>query len=98
MELPPSVPMPSPAPIGESLSRIFTSVYPRFQNGRFDVAIQLCVADGDTVIVEYQARGVLLTGREFLCRYLAILETEDGRLRRFRPYTDTKYITDVLLA
>jgi ketosteroid isomerase-like protein len=96
IELPRSIPLPSPAPLAQVLPLIFGRIYSCFANGRFDIHIERCLVDGEAVIVEYTATGDLVSGRVFRCRYLVILEMQAGRVARFRPYTDTKYVDDEL--
>jgi ketosteroid isomerase-like protein len=95
--LPPSAPFPSPAPIATVLPQIFARVYSRFVGGRCEVAIDRCLTSGSTVMVEYTARGDLVTGDGFVCQYLAVLEIENGKVAGWRAYTDTKYVADKLL-
>lgn len=97
IELPHSVPLPSPAPLAQVLPVIFGRVFSCFVNGRFDIHIERCLVDGGAVIIEYTATGDLVSGRVFQCRYLVVLEMRAGRVARFRPYTDTKYVHDELL-
>src|ERR1700757_4150399 len=69
-----SLPIPTPAPVGEILPLIFREGYPRFKGGAFDVTVDRTFAEGDTVLVEYTARGKLVTGSQFECGYAAILD------------------------
>ncbi|MBS0611808.1 MAG: nuclear transport factor 2 family protein [Proteobacteria bacterium] len=92
IELPRSTPLPSPAPLLDVIPLIFEQAYPRFRDRRFDIAVERCVIDDRVALVEYQATGTLVSGRTFCCRYLVVLAVEGGRIVRFRPYTDTKYI------
>jgi ketosteroid isomerase-like protein len=98
IELPQLVALASPAPLAEVLPIIFTRVYPRFVESRFVIQINRVLADDSAVIVEYVATGPLVSGRPFHCRYLVIIEIEGGKVRRFRPYTDTKYVDAELFA
>ena len=98
IELPPSVPLRSPAPISEVLPTIFASVYPRFIGRRFDIRIDRCIPDETAVVIEYTATGRLTNGRHFECRYLVVVEVEGDGVRLFRPYTDTKYVAAELLS
>jgi ketosteroid isomerase-like protein len=98
IELPQSVALASPAPLAEVLPMIFTKVYPRFVDSRFGICIERVLADDSAVVVEYAATGSLLSGRPFHCRYLVVIEIEGGKVRRFRPYTDTKYVDAELFA
>jgi len=98
IELPPSVAIASPAPIAEVLPIIFTRVYPRFVDSRFGIQIQRVLADETAVVVGYTATGSLVNGRSFHCRYLVIIEIEGDKVRRYRPFTDTKYIDAELFA
>jgi ketosteroid isomerase-like protein len=102
MELPQSLPLPSPAPVEDLLPRIFAGVYRRFAGGRFDVDVETAVAGAapagrSLVAVEYVARGALATGGEFRCRYCAFVTVIAGRVGHVRAYTDTRYLADVLL-
>jgi ketosteroid isomerase-like protein len=92
LALPQSVASSSPAALAEVLPIIFTKVYPRFVGSRFAIQIDRVLTDDSTVVVEYTATGSLVSGRPFHCRYLVIVEIDGGKVRRFRPYTDTKYI------
>ena len=92
IELSQSVALASPAPLAEVLPIIFTKVYPRFVESCFVTQIDRVLADDSAVAVEYAATGSLVSGRPFHCRYLVIIEIEGGKVRRFRPYTDTKYV------
>ncbi|HVW68488.1 MAG TPA: nuclear transport factor 2 family protein [Steroidobacteraceae bacterium] len=91
-----SLPITTPAPVGEVLPVIFREVYPRFEDGRFDVAIDRTLADGDTVLVEYTARGRLVTGARFECDYAAVLDFAEGKIVRVKMYTDTRYLAAAL--
>lgn len=96
--LPPSAPFDSPAPIAVVLPQIFAKVYDRFVDRRFQVTVDRCLSTGSTVVVEYTARGELVSGDGFACQYLAILDIENGGVARLKPYSDTKYITEKLLS
>ena len=98
IELPRSSPITSPAPLLDVMPLIFERVYPRFRNRHFDTAIERCVVDGGIALVEYEANGMLVSGRWFSCRYLVALEVAAGRIVRFRPYTDTQYINAELFS
>jgi ketosteroid isomerase-like protein len=98
IELPGSALLPTPAALADVLPVIFGRVYPRFVGRTFSVTVERCLSDASVAIVEYRATGDLVNGRRFDCRYLAVLEVADGRVCRFRPYTDTKYIEVELLA
>jgi ketosteroid isomerase-like protein len=98
MELAKSLPLVTPAPLAEVLSQIFRNVYPRFEGGRFDVAIDATLADEHCVLVEYTARGRLVTGKPFDCRYAAVLEFAAGKIERLRMYTDTRYVAAALMS
>src|ERR1700761_431341 len=60
IELAPSLPMVTPAPMAEVLPQIFANVYPKFEGGRFDVTIGGTLEQGNRVLVEYTARGRLV--------------------------------------
>lgn len=94
--LPPSAPFPTPSPIETVLPKIFSQVYTRFVGG-FEVTVDRCLTCGTTAIVEYTGKGKLTTGDRFLCQYLAVFEIEQGRVARWKPYMDTKYVAEKLL-
>jgi hypothetical protein len=94
--LPPSAPFPTPSPIETVLPKIFSQVYTRFVGG-FEITVDRCLTCGATAIVEYTGKGKLTTGDRFLCQYLAVLEIEQGRVARWKPYMDTKYVAEKLL-
>jgi len=98
IELPSSTAIASPAPIATVLPMIFTKVYPRFVQGHFEIQIDRVMSEEAATVVEYTATGSLVNGRLFHCRYLVMIEVEGGKVNRFRPYTDTKYIDAELLA
>jgi hypothetical protein len=98
IELPPSVPIKTPAPIAEVLPQIFADVYPRFVGGRFDVRIERTISERTAVVVEYVASGSLVNGRTFRCGYVVVLDIADSKVQRFRSYTDTRHIADELLS
>ena len=91
-----SVPIATPAPVGEVLPLIFRDVYPRFEGGRFDVTIERTLAEGDSVLVEYTARGKLTNGSRFECDYAAVLDFSAGKIVRVKMYTDTRYVVEAL--
>jgi ketosteroid isomerase-like protein len=92
IELPQSVAVASPAPIADVLPIIFTKVYPLFVDSRFVIQINRVIADNSAAVVEYTASGPLVSGRSYHCRYLVMIEIEGAKVKRFRPYTDTKYV------
>jgi ketosteroid isomerase-like protein len=98
IELPKSISIATPALIGNVLPAIFSQVYQRFVGGRFDVAIERAVAEGDIVFVEYRASGDLKNGQNFDCRYAVVFRVEHERIVLFRQYTDTQYVTEALLS
>lgn len=61
------------------------------------ITVDRCLACGTTAIVEYTGSGKLVTGDRFVCQYLALLEIEQGRVAQWKPYMDTKYVTEKLL-
>lgn len=97
IEFPRSAPLPS-APIAEVLPLIFDQIYSRFADGKFFIQIERSLADESAAFVQYRASGPLTNGRHFDCSYVAVLEFSAGRICRFRPYTDTKYVEAELLA
>jgi ketosteroid isomerase-like protein len=98
VELARSLPIVTPAPVGEILPKIFRDVYPRFEGGRFDVTIDRMISDEQGVVVEYTARGKLTNGTLFECGYAAVLEFVAGKIVRVRMYTDTRYVADALMS
>ena len=98
IDLPRSIPLPSPAPLAQVLPLIFERVYSCFVGGHFEIDLERCLMDGSVVIVEYIASGDLVSGGAFSCRYLVVLDMQEGRVARFRPYTDTKYVDRQLFA
>jgi ketosteroid isomerase-like protein len=98
IDLPRSIPLPTPAPLAQVLPIIFERVYSCFVEGRFEIDLERCLVDGPVVVVEYTASGDLVSGRVFRCRYLVVLEMQEGRVARFRSYTDTKYVDTKLFA
>jgi hypothetical protein len=97
IEYPKSASLPS-APIAEVLPIIFERIYPRFVGGKFAIAIDRTLADQSAAFIQYRASGALTNGRHFDCSYIAVLEFNAGRICRFRPYTDTKYVEAELLS
>ncbi len=98
VELPKSLSIVTPAPVRDVLPGIFGEVFKRFVDARFDVSVDRTIADRDAVFVEYRASGDLTTGRRFDCRYGAVLQVVDRRIAHFRQYTDTQYVTQLLLS
>lgn len=98
IELPTSAAIASPAPLATVLPMIFTKVYPRFAQSHFEIQINRVISDELAAVVEYTASGSLVNGRPFHCRYLVMIEIEGGKVNRFRPYTDTKYLDAELFA
>jgi ketosteroid isomerase-like protein len=98
IELAKSLPLVTPAPVAEVLPRIFRDVYPRFEGSRFDVTIDATLADEQSVLIEYTARGRLTSGNPFECRYAAVLEFGAGKIDRLRMYTDTRYVAAALMS
>lgn len=97
IELARSLPIATPAPVAEILPLIFSNIYPKFEGGRFDVTIDSTMEDDDRVLVEYTARGKLVTGALFECGYAAVFEFIDGVVSRVRMYTDTRYVAAALM-
>jgi ketosteroid isomerase-like protein len=98
IELPKSIAIATPALIRDVLPVIFSEVYQRFVDGRFDVVIERTIAEESVVFVEYRASGDLMTGHKFDCRYGVLLEVQEERVVLFRQYTDTQYVTQALLS
>jgi ketosteroid isomerase-like protein len=98
MELPPSVPIDTPARIAELLPVIFRGVYSRFCGGRFDVLVENVISERLTTLVEYIATGRLVNGRDFRCRYAMVLTIQHGKVAFARSYTDTQYVAAELLS
>ncbi len=97
IELARSLPIPTPAPVADILPLIFNNVYTKFAGGRFDVTIDATVEQGNRVLVEYTARGQLVSGGQFECGYAAVFEFVDGAVVRLRMYTDTRYVAAALM-
>jgi ketosteroid isomerase-like protein len=98
MELPPSIPLETPARIADLLPVIFRGVYSRFSGGRFDVLVENVISERSTTMVEYIATGRLVNGRDFRCRYAMVLTVEHGKVAFARAYTDTQYVAAELLS
>lgn len=98
MELPPSIPIQTPARIAELLPVIFRGVHSRFCGGRFDVLVENVISERPTTLVEYIATGRLVNGRDFRCRYAMVLTVEHGKIAFARSYTDTLYVAAELLS
>lgn len=98
MELPPSIPIVTPARIADLLPVIFRGVYSRFSGGRFDVLVENVISERSTTVVEYIATGHLVNGRDFRCRYAMVLTVEHGKVAFARSYSDTQYVAAELLS
>jgi ketosteroid isomerase-like protein len=79
MELPPSIPVQTPARIAGLLPVIFRGVYSRFSGGRFDVLVENVISERSTTLIEYIATECLVNGRDFRCRYAMVLTVEHGK-------------------
>ena len=97
IELARSLPIATPAPVADILPLIFNNVYPKFVDGRFDVTLDSTLEQNNRVLVEYTARGNLVAGGQFDCRYAAVFEFVDGTIARVRMYTDTRYVAAALM-
>jgi ketosteroid isomerase-like protein len=97
LELARSLPIATPAPVADILPLIFNNVYPKFEGGRFDVTIDSTLEQDSRVLVEYTARGKLVTGGRFECGYAAVFEFSAGGIVRLRMYTDTRYVAAALM-
>lgn len=97
IELARSLPIATPAPIATILPLIFNNVYPKFENRRFDVTIDSTLEADSRVLVEYTARGKLVSGASFDCGYAAVFEFLNGDIARIRMYTDTRYVAAALM-
>jgi ketosteroid isomerase-like protein len=98
MELPPSIPIETPARIADLLPVIFRGVYSLFGDGRFDVLVENVISERSTTLVEYIATGRLVNGRDFRCRYAMVLTIQHGKVAFARSYTDTQYVAAELLS
>lgn len=98
IELAKSLPLPTPAPMADVLPLIFRDVYPKFEGASFDVTIEDSIAENDRVLIEYVARGRLVAGGTFDCRYAAVLTFAGVRIARLRMYTDTRYVAAALMS
>ncbi len=98
IELPQSISIVTPALIRDVLPGIFSEVYQRFVDGRFDAAIERTIAEQGVVFVEYRASGDLKTGHRFDCRYGVVFQVREKRVVLFRQYTDTQYVAKALLS
>lgn len=97
MELPASIPIPTPERMARLLPVVFSRVYPRFVGSRFDVEVDRVIARGALVVVEYIATGRLVEGGDFRCRYAMVIETDGDKIAWARAYTDTRYVAERLM-
>ena len=94
-----SLPIATPAAVREILPIIFREVYPRFEGSRFDVTVERALREGESVVVEYTARGRLTNGAVFECDYVAVLDFDgSGKIGRVKMYTDTRYVAAALMS
>ena len=54
------------------------------------------IAEGDVVVVEYQARGRTLTGRDYDTTYYYIIDVVDGVIQTVHQSLDTLYTQQTL--
>lgn len=93
-----SLPYPRPCPAAEALDRVATDMFTAFDpNDALRVQWEVLFAEGEEVAAEYSARGRTRTGKVYANRYCMRATVRNGRIVSLRPYTDTKYLTEVLL-
>ena len=78
------------------LPLMFRDIYTRFKDARFDAKIDRVMADEDSVLVEYTARGTLTNNCNFECAYAVVFWLQSSLIQRLRVYSDTRYIAPLL--
>lgn len=93
-----SLPYPRPCPAAEAVDHIARDMMTAFDpNDGLKVQWEVLFAEGDEVAAEYSARGRARNGNAYSNRYCMRATVKNGKIVTLRPFTDTKYLTEVLL-
>lgn len=93
-----SLPYPHPCPAAEAVDHIARDMMTAFDPvDKLKVQWEVLFAEGDEVAAEYTARGKARNGNAYRNRYCMRATVKKGKLVTLRPFTDTKYLTEVLL-
>jgi ketosteroid isomerase-like protein len=86
------------APAAQAIESLVNGLFSQFLSPPGLVAdVRHVVADGETVLVEYEVTGTLASGAEYANDAVMSITTADGLITQMRPYGDTKYIHDMMM-
>jgi ketosteroid isomerase-like protein len=90
---------PDHIPIGGSytkatLPELMTKVYAAMGD-KLAMTITAAVADGDTVVIEANPRGVSPVGRLYDNRNVFVMEVRGGKIKAVREYYDTMHTSEI---
>lgn len=71
---------------------------PLFQPGSLSIQVQNTIAEGDSVAVEWIARGKTAKGKTYENYYNVVFEVKGGKIQAVREYVDTLYAKEVLFS
>jgi ketosteroid isomerase-like protein len=93
-----SLPYPRPCPAADAIDLIARDMMTAFDpDDGLKVQWEILFGEGKEVAAEYSARGRAHNGKPYENRYCMRATVEHGKLVSLRPFTDTKYLTEVLL-
>ena len=69
-----------------------------FQPNSVSIQVRNAIGEGDSVAVEWIARGKSAKGRNYENYYHLMFELKDGKIQAIREYVDTLYAKEVLFS
>ena len=83
-------------PARDAVRSILSGLFTRFDPDGFAVAVTRAICEGETLAIEYEARGRTLTGRSYRNYYVTVLKIVDGLVVEVSPYNDTAHMFAML--
>jgi ketosteroid isomerase-like protein len=83
-------------PARDAMQRIADDLFGKFDDSGFTVTPSRITAEGDTVVIEYEANGRTAKGEAYQNFYATALTIRDGRVSEVRPFNDTAHMLRLL--
>jgi hypothetical protein len=79
------------------LPAIDKAVYADFGGADSNPHIPLLIAEGDNVVMEFEASFTTHTGEPYHNYYVFVIRVEDGKIAELREHADTKYFDEIVM-
>ena len=79
------------------LPAIDKAVYADFAVAGTNSANTVMIAEGDLVMMEFEAKFTTHTGEPYHNYYVFVIRVEDGKIAELREHADTKYFDEVVM-